>query len=181
MTCRRGHCSCHRHFLSAFQALSTSTTMLSRTRIACSIWLSTPRRSSTGFAREPLRSHSKVWRRTLVTRDGGSFPDVSTWSKPTSSLAAVVRNAITASSLAGAVITGKTVSRSGTARTSSTGAGSVSIPRGPVKSVGELTGYMAEEPVVVYTGVKFQGCSASSCGRTGKFNVVSECRPHRSQ
>ena len=41
------------------------------------------------------------------------------------------RDAITASSLAGAVVT-------------------CMFRRGPVKSVGELTGYVTEEPVVVY-------------------------------
>ena len=44
-----------------------------------------------------------------------------------------------------AVITWETVSRSGTATTSSTGA-----PRGPVKLIGELTGKTAGKPVVVF-------------------------------
>jgi len=64
-----------------------------------------------------------------------------------------VRDATTASSLAGAVITRETVSRSGTATTSATGATVVGVPRGPVKLVGELTGYTAGEPVVVYPEV----------------------------
>ena len=73
---------------------------------------------------------------SVLCRDGGSFPSVSTCSEPTFSFVAVVRNAITASSLAGAVIICETVSGV--------------FPRGPDKLVGELTGYMAEEPVVVY-------------------------------
>ena len=64
-----------------------------------------------------------------------------------------MRDATTASSLAGAVITRETVSRSGTATTSATGATVVGVPRGPVKLVGELTGYTAGEPVVVYLEV----------------------------
>ena len=55
-------------------------------------------------------------------------------------------------SLAGAVITCKTVSRSGTGRTSSTGAALVCF-QGPVKLVGVLTGYTAGGPVVVYLEV----------------------------
>ena len=50
-------------------------------------------------------------------------------------------------------ITCKTVSHSGTARTSSTGAALVGVPRGPVKLVGVLNFYTAGEPVVVYTEV----------------------------
>ena len=64
-----------------------------------------------------------------------------------------MRDATTASSLAGVVITPETVSRSGTATTSATGATVVGVPRGPVKLVGELTGCTAGEPVVVYPEV----------------------------
>ena len=51
-------------------------------------------------------------------------------------------------SLAGAIITSETVSRSGTATTSATGEKSVGVPRRPVKLVGEPTGYTAGELVV---------------------------------
>ena len=55
-----------------------------------------------------------------VTRQvDGSFSSASTCSETTLSFFAVVKEAITASSLAGTVITCKTVSRSGTARRSS--------------------------------------------------------------
>ena len=82
----------------------------------------------------------------------GSFPSVSACSKLTFSFVAVVRDAITASGLAEAVITWETVSRSGTAKTSST-ARVVGVLRGPVKLIGELTVYTAGEPVVGYPGV----------------------------
>ena len=55
----------------------------------------------------------------------GSFPGVSTCSKPMFSIVAVMRDATTASILADTVITWETVSRSGTATTSSTIAGGV--------------------------------------------------------
>lgn len=90
---------------------------------------------------------------SITCSDGGSFTSVSTCSEPTFSFVAVVRDATTASSLAGAVITWETVSRSGTATTSASGATLVGIPRGPVKLVGELTGYTPGEPVVVYPEV----------------------------
>ena len=62
---------------------------------------------------------------SVTCRDRGSFTSVSTCSEPTFSFVAAVRDAITASVLAEAFITCKTVSRSGTARTSSTGAAQV--------------------------------------------------------
>ena len=59
-----------------------------------------------------------------------------------------MRDAIAASSFAGAVITWETVSRSGTARTSSTVASLQGVPRGLFKLNGELTVYTAGAPVV---------------------------------
>ena len=82
-----------------------------------------------------------------------SFPSVSTRSDPTFSFVAVVRVAITASGLAGADITCKTMSRSNTATTSPTGAALVVVPRWPVKLIGELTVHTANELVVVYSQV----------------------------
>ena len=67
---------------------------------------------------------------SATCQDGGSFSSVSTCSVPSFSFAAVGRGAITASSLAGAVVTCKTVSRSGTARTSSMGAALVCFQGG---------------------------------------------------
>ena len=67
---------------------------------------------------------------SVLCRDGVSFSSVSTCSEPTFSFVAVVRDAITALSLAGAVITCKTVSCSGKARTSSTGAALVCFQEG---------------------------------------------------
>ena len=46
---------------------------------------------------------------SVTCRDGGSFPSISTCSEPTFSFVAVVRDAIVASSFAGAVITWETV------------------------------------------------------------------------
>ena len=67
----------------------------------------------------------------------------------TFSFVVVMRNATPASSLAGAVITWETVPCSGTATTSSACASLVDFPRGLVNLVGELSGKMAGEPVVV--------------------------------
>ena len=73
------------------------------------------------------------------SQDGGSFLSVSTYSELTFSFVAVVRDAIAASSFSGTVITWETVSRSGTARISSTIAALLEVPRGLFKLVGELT------------------------------------------
>ena len=78
---------------------------------------------------------------SFTCSDGGSFTSVSTCSKPNSSFVEVSRDAVTASSTAVAVITWETVSRSGTARTSSTGAAPVGVPRDTVKFIGEFTNY----------------------------------------
>ena len=78
---------------------------------------------------------------------------VSTCSVLIFSFVAVVRDAIAASSFSGAVITWETVSRSGTARTSSSVAAFLDVPRGLFKLIGELTAYTAGEPVVGITEV----------------------------
>ena len=84
-------------------------------------------------------------------QDGGSFTSVSTCSELTFSFVAVVRDAIAASSFAGAVITWKTMSRWSTARISSTVAALLDVPRGPVKLIGELTVHTAGGTVVGFT------------------------------
>ena len=81
-------------------------------------------------------------------------PSVSTCSELIFSFVAFVRDAIAASSFAGAVITWETVSRSGTARTSSTVAALLDVPIGLLcKLIGELTVYTAGVPVVGITEV----------------------------
>ena len=98
------------------------------------------------------------------------------------SFVAVLRDAISASGLAEAVITWEMVSRTSTGRTSSTVAALMGVPRGLLKLIGELTVHTAGEPVVGYPGVcnhevsLVLGCSrfapscsgaASSCGFAG--------------
>jgi len=87
---------------------------------------------------------------TITCSDGGSFSTVSTCSVPTFSFVAVVKDATTGSSLSGALISWTTVSRSGTATTSETGATLVGVPSGPVKLVAEHSGYTPGEQVIVY-------------------------------
>ena len=77
---------------------------------------------------------------SVSCRDGVSFPSVSTCSELTFSFVAVVRDAITATSFARAVITCKAVPRSGTARD---GCRVSVFPRGTVKLLGVFTCYMA--------------------------------------
>ena len=90
---------------------------------------------------------------SVSCQDGCSFPNVSTCSELTFSFVAVVRGAIAASSFPGAVITWATMSRWGTAWTSSTVAALLDVPRGPVKLIGELTVHTAGRIVVGFTGV----------------------------
>ena len=84
-----------------------------------------------------------------MARDGGSFPSVSLCSEPTFSSVAVTRDVTTASSLADTVITCVTVSRSGTATTSSTIPVLVGVPRWSVRLFGELAVYATRKPVVM--------------------------------
>ena len=90
---------------------------------------------------------------SVSCQDGGSFPSVSTCTELTFSFVAVVRDSIAASSFVGAVITWETMSRWGTARTSSTVAALLDVPRGPVKLIGELTVHTAGGTVVGFTAV----------------------------
>ena len=95
---------------------------------------------------------------------------VTTCSVSTSPFVAVVRDAITAHNLQGAVITWETVSRSGTAATSSIGAMSMSFQKGQIKGVNELTVCMAGVPVVTYPAVgnqEFPLVVSSVTGRDG--------------
>ena len=90
---------------------------------------------------------------SVTCRDDGLLPQCFNMHETTLSFFAVVRDAITASSLAGTVITCKTVSRSGTARTSSTSAALACFQERPVKLVVVFPGHTAGEPVVMYPGV----------------------------
>ena len=87
---------------------------------------------------------------SFTCSDGESFTSVSICSNPNSSFVEVARDAITASSTAVAVITWETVSRSGTARASSTGAAPVGVPRDTVKFIGEFTVYTSDVLVAGY-------------------------------
>ena len=83
-----------------------------------------------------------------------AFPSpFSTCSELTFSFVAIVRDAVAASSFAGAVITWETMSRCGTARTSSTVTALLDFPRGPVKLIGELTVHTVAGTVVGFTTV----------------------------
>ena len=93
-------------------------------------------------------------------QDGGSFLRVSKCPELTFFFVAFVRDAIAASSFAGAVITRETMSRWGTARTSSTVAALLDVQRGLCKLIGELTVYTAGVPVVGIT----ECCRRQDCG-----------------
>ena len=91
---------------------------------------------------------------------GVSIPSVPTRSEPTFSFIAVVRDAITASSLAGAFIIC-------TARTSSTGAKFVGAQRMPVKLIGELTGRCVSG--------RMQSCSSAGDVTTNGSDKAADC------
>ena len=81
----------------------------------------------------PARARQRLLRRVLVD----SFSSVTTCPRPALSFFAAVTDAITSSSLAGAVVTWETVSQSGTATTSSTSGASVGVPRPMGKTYGK--------------------------------------------
>ena len=104
----------------------------------------------------------------FLTNVGTSFPSVAIYASSIFPFVAAESVATTATCLAGAVITWKTLSRSGTETSSST------IPRWPVKLVGELVFYTTGEPVLMYQDkciMKFQPDSffCYSCERCYHF------------
>ena len=111
---------------------------------------------------------------SVSCQDGGSFPSVSTCSELTFSFVSVVRDAIVASSFAGAVITWETMSRWGTARTSSTVAALLDVPRGPVKLICELTVHTAGGTA----SLCFRKCAITKlhCTGLGLFTIRPSCR-----